>query len=528
MNFPDIYLEGEDKEVYHYQKEMTSIQRDFHADGSKFRWLGGGVGGGKSVAALVEVLRQCWNYTDNYGFILRATQPEIKKSAYKDFYSICPHWMVHEENRQEHWIDIFNHVGADFYLNHGGRSLKKRELSKKLREHKGLSRIEFESFEGTLRGETKFRSANIGWYFIEQAESAYLEVYDALNERLRRPNSGRKAIFVSNPDGHNWLWRLFHPDSEDKRRGHAYFPIKTADNPALPDDYEETLLTTYDKEKYAKMVLGSHEVATGAVFPEFSRALHVVEHFDPPFEWVKGIGLDHGLRNPTAAVFMAILPRPYEGVYIFREYQDNEKPVSEHAAYLKRYIDSSFQYFEIDPEALKRDGVHLSTVLGAYNAMGIPFQPAKNELAGTINRIKEYMAFDATLRHPITDELGATRFYVSDRCPELINQLFECRFEEQKTGRGFVDPPDKIQTKNIHEIDATRYIIVRCTAPLSSKSRVGQQSTTHNNPHHKVKSNDHLDENGNFSIGNLIQKSHRIPKPSPHYKSGGQTTWLQY
>jgi len=49
VDFPLIYLEGDDDEIYIYQQSMNPVQKAFHADPNKFRWLGGGVGGGKSV-----------------------------------------------------------------------------------------------------------------------------------------------------------------------------------------------------------------------------------------------------------------------------------------------------------------------------------------------------------------------------------------------------------------------------------------------------------------------------------------------
>lgn len=522
-DFPTIYLHGDEGQIYLYQRDMSDVQRSFHACPDKFRWLGGGVGGGKSAAAIVEVLKQSWQHLDNYGFILRATFPEIRLSAHKDFKSVCPPYLIYEENRQEHWIDILNRAGYDFMYRRGGLSLRKRDQIKKLREIRGLSRVEFISFEGTLRGETKFRSANIGWYLIEQAESAHIEVYDALNERMRRRPSGRKAMFVSNPDGHNWLWRIFHPKSPDKRKHHTYFHVQSSDNPALPDDYNETLKDTYDKEKYAKMVLGSHDVATGAVFPELSRSMHVVEHFDPPSEWIKGIGLDSGIRNPTAAVFVAVLPRPFEGIYIFREYQESERRVSEHARYLKSLITPDFRYFEIDPETKKRDAVYFATIIGEYNACGIPFQAASNDVIAGINRIKEYLAYDSELRHPVNNTSGAPRLLISDRCPRLISQLHECRFEEQQTNRGFVDPPERIQTKNIHLVDALKYIILRCAPPLSVQSMLKKNQRASVNPYDSVKEHDFVDEQGKYSIGKLIERSHRVPQA---HESRGQTTWL--
>ena len=521
MNFPNVYLDGDDGEVFLYQQSMNPVQRAFHECETKFRWLGGGVGGGKSVAALVEVLWQSWQYKDNYGFILRKTLPEINRSAHKDFYTVCPHWMIYEENKNEHWIDVLNHVGNDF-MRQGGKHMAKRKQQSELKRVKGLSRIEFMSFEGTLAGETKFRSSNIGWYFIEQAESAYLDIYDALNERMRRKPAGRKAIFVSNPDGHNWLWRIFHPDSPDVRKNHTYFPIELADNPTLPADYHETLKATYDADKYEKMVLGSHDIASGSVFPELSRYTNMIQHFEPPSDWVKGIALDPGVRNPTAFLLSAYLPPPYEGIYFYHEYQEAEKVVSQHVAEIKKHITPQFHYYEIDPESKKREGQFFSTIIGAYNAHGIPFRAASNDVMAGVNRIKEYLAYDPLLIHPVRKEKGSPRLLISDRCPRLMSQLHECRFEEQKTMRGHADPPERVVTKNLHLVDCLRYeILAGGTPPLTAAStRASIDERTYNNPYEQPKRDELVDKDGGFTIAALIEQSHKI---EPSY---GQTTWL--
>ena len=519
QNFPKIILEGDDGEFYDYEYDQSDIQAAFHDDPSKFRWLGGGVGGGKSVAALVEVLIQSWLYRDNYGFILRETFPEIRLSAFKDFYTVCPRGLIHQENRQEHWIDIYNHVGFDF-MQRGGENLKKSQQLEELQRIKGLSRIEFISFEGTQRGETKFRSANIGWYLIEQAESCYPAVYDALNERLRRKPSGRKGIFVSNPDGRDWLWQFFHPNSEDKRKNHKYFAIKLTDNKALPGDYHETLKDTYDDDQYQKMVMGSHDVATGAVYPELSRNIHIVKHFDPPKEWERGIGLDHGLNNPTAFVLGAKFPSPHQGVYIYQEYEEKDRLVSENVKAILPLLSPRFKCFMIDPETMKREAIRGQTVLGEYVALGLPFVTSSNDVVAGINRVKEYFAWDPVLRHPITDLMGAPRLFISERCVNLIRRLAEYRREEQKTGRGRQDPPEKFQSYNMHLPDALRYLMIGFVHALSAKSKVkGFEEPKIQAPWRPEKS-DLFDDDGNYSIGAMIQESHKVTR------SRGATTWL--
>lgn len=520
MDFPPIYLKGDDDEIFLYQESMNPVQEAFHADENKFRWLGGGVGGGKSVAALVEILLQSWMYRDNYGFILRETMPDMKVSVYKDFYAVCPHWLIHEQNRQEHWIKVYNHIGYDFMKNHGGEHLKKKEKDAILAEIGGLSEIAFISFEGTQRGEEKFRSANIGWFLVEQAESCYPAVYDALNQRMRRKPAGRKGIFVSNPDGRDWLWQFFHPNSPDKRKNHAYFPVKLQDNPTLPDDYHETLKDTYTAEEYEKMVLGSHDVATGAVYPELSRNIHVVEHFEPPSEWDRGIGLDHGLNNATAFVLGAKFPSPYEGVYIYREYEEKDRIVSQHANVILPLLTSSFRCFSIDQETSKQFAVDRHNVLAEYNALGIPFIPCSRDVVAGVNRVKEYLAYDPVLMHPLTGLMGAPRLLISERCPNLIKRLGEYKREEQKTGRGRQDPPEKFQSYQMHLPDALRYLLLPFTYPLTAKSKIEGYEQPRLQNRWRAKKPELIDDDGNYSIGPMIQESHKVKI------THGPTTWL--
>ena len=521
LDFPNIYLEADDGVVYHYQKNQNEKQRAFHRDRSKFRWLGGGVGGGKSVAALVEVLIQSWIYKDNFGYILRKTLPELKISAFKDFRKVCPHRLIYEENKSEQWIKVLNHIGYDFMFFQGGKHMRKQDQADKMMEIQGTSEIAFISFEGTQHGEEKFRSSNIGWYFIEQAESCYPAVYNALNERLRRQPSGRKGIFVSNPNGHDWLWRWFHPNSPHRREGHAYFPVELSDNKALPDDYHDTLKATYDEDEYEKMVLGSHEIATGAVYPELSSNIHFVEHFDPPDHWVKGIGLDHGLNNPTAYVLGAKFPEPYEGIYIYDEYQVKDLIVSQHVKDIKKVLTPQFKCFAIDPETKKREPISLATVIGEYNALGVPFRVSSRDRVAGVNRIKEYLAYDPTLRHPLTNELGAPRLFISERCHMLREQLERYKKEELKTGRGSQDPPEKFSEYNVHIADALRYLFMRFTNPLTAKSNVkGFEKEQLTSRYIKPQENDLFDDNGNFSLAKDIERSHKIQR------SHGATTWM--
>lgn len=522
MSFPRIILDN----GANYFADMNEKQRMFHRCPDKFRWMGGGVGGGKSVAGLVEALSHSWHYLNNYGFILRKTFPELRTSAIKDFKAVCPERMIYRENHNEHWVDVLNYIGYEFMYKEGGCDMPKRQQERELRRRKGTSRIEFISFEGTLEAEKKFRSANLGWYFVEQAESASVHVYNALNQRLRRVPSGRQAWFVSNPDGRDWLWYMFHEDSPDKRPKHTHIPVELHDNTALPDDYDETLKDTYTEDDYLRFVKGSHDVAVDAVFPEFSHTHHVVEHFDPPHEWKKAVGLDPGIANPTAFVLAAKFPPPHDNIiYFYQEYQVRDETVSTHANALLPYLTPSFECFAIDPEGKKRDRVHADTVIGEYNMLGIPFQVSSRDRPAGVNRMKEYMKYDSMQEHPLTGGLGSTRFLVSDRCPLFIEQILQYRKKEQKTGRGFVNPPEDFRDYNDHLVAAARYLMVKFTNALSVRSYIKgfeQPKPQRFIPRHGVSKQftEMFDDDLNLTFEKMISDSQKI-KRSPR-----KTTWL--
>ena len=512
LSFPVITMPN--GKIYHESAE--DFQRAFHKSKAKFRWLGGGVGAGKSAAATIEILRHCWEYPNNYGFVLRKTFPELRLSAIKDFYEICPGWMIVEDNRQEHWVDVYNHVGfkfrKQFWHKVESGQLRKREYLKALKDVKGTSRVEFISFEGTEAAEAKFRSANIGWYMIEQAEEATPINYDRLNERLRRVPAARQAWFISNPDGRDWLWDFFSPDSETQRPNHEMFEVELTDNSNLPKDFHETLRDTYSEEDYARLVEGSFDIATGAVFPEFSYDIHQIPHFEPPDEWKKAFSLDHGLREPTAAVYMAKFPTGE--IYIYQEYYEKGKYVGEHANALKPTLTPEHQIKTIDPTCINREPILGATVISEYARHGIYFIPGVRDVMIGVNRIKEYMTFDPERMNPVTEKLGSPRLFISDRCPILAREIQRYKWETLKTDRGSKNNPEKPKDFFDHLISGLRWGLVAFAPFLSSKSYVPEHNASRQSSYINVKENKLITLNDKdepvVNISSLIKDAEKV------------------
>ena len=379
-------------------------------------------------------------------------------------------------NKTEKTLELLNQFGYHFMMN-GGAEMPKGIRYDYLQEIGGTSQIIFTSFEGTEDALEKWASSNLGWYFIDQAEQANEAIYIKLNERLRRTPAARQAWFIANfrkdlPQKSGWLWRYFSEESPDRRQNHWYTDDMPTDanEKNLPPDYQATLKDTMHPDDYARLVSGEkHKIRmSDAVFPELSREIHVVPHRDPPSYWYRGIGLDPGLSNPTAFVEGSFSPNG--DVYIYNEYESDQKIVSDHALLLRSLVTDQHQFFFIDSTANKRDPVTFKTVQGEYASYGIPFALAPKEVMPGVERIKEYLKFDPKRVHPFTGEIGAPRLFISEKCVLLYEALMLYMFEQRKTHTVFANKPEKFRQFKDHLVDALRFLIFGVTQPLGHKN----------------------------------------------------------
>ena len=506
---PDIRRNADGKIVY--QDNLFGYQERVHKSQAKYRLITGGVGGGKSICGTVEAIKESWEYPDNFGYILRKTIPQIRISALPTFYKCCPSWMLVEHNKQEGWVDIINKYGFARW-----QQLGYRPSQRSLRECKGTSRIQFISFEMTREGFEKFASSEPGWYFVEQAEQANYEIYKKLNERLRRNPASRRGWFISNPiQGRDWLWQLFSPDSPNRFPGHEQFHVETYDNIVLADDYIQQMELQYTEEEKEIYLQGTLGGVPRAIYPDLDPTVHLIPDFSVPVHWTKAIGLDHGLHNPTAAVFLA---RDEHGnIYAYDEYYQNGKSVADHVRALAPKITINHKCKMIDPTTSNRDAVHLDTVRGEYVRHGMSFRSSSRDVSAGINRIREYLKVEPSRRNPMTDTLGSPRFFVFEKCKKLWEELTLYRYEELKTGIGESNMPEKPLKHRDHTCDALRFAMMGFAMPLSKASQADDS------PHRDwvdSKPMDNINADGFITIEKEIEKSKRVRRPA------NTTTWL--
>ena len=204
------------------------------------------------------------------------------------------------------------------------------------------------------------------------------------------------------------------------------------------------------------MVEASYDVAVGAVYPEFSHKIHVVPHVEPHVDWIKGVGVDHGIQNPTTAIFATKLPTGE--FYVYREYYSKGKLISEHAANLKVHITPQHRANFIDPSCRKRLENTGITIIDEYARHGLPLAPGNSDMQTGINTIKELLQVDRERENPITKRKGCPKLLVSMECKNFIREMMSYRWEELKTGIGDSNLMEKPHKYNDHTCDAARYL----------------------------------------------------------------------
>lgn len=221
--------------IYNPYKYGGTAHVDFHRSPSRYKLIGGAMGGSKSVSGCAEGIQLSLDVPGNRGAIVRKNRTVLKRTTLVTFFQICPPEIIKSYNQSELVVRFIN--GSEILF------LEADESKDPLFE--------------------KLKSLEIGWYFIDEASEVARGAHQALASRLRwKPAVGRYyGIVASNPE-QCWVKEDFpvHSTSNPKPQ-HAYFQFLPKNNPYLPDDYIENLKLIYDEVQQRKYIEGDWSVA---------------------------------------------------------------------------------------------------------------------------------------------------------------------------------------------------------------------------------------------------------------------------
>ena len=119
----------------------------------------------------------------------------------------------------------------------------------------------------------KLRGVTLSWFFIDEGRHVSRLAWDILYGRLRQVGYKQAGWVCSTPNGFDWMWELFHPDSPHKLPDAMWVGAATYENTHLPSEYITALEASYHGRFFEQEVLGHFVgITEGGVFFEWDGA----------------------------------------------------------------------------------------------------------------------------------------------------------------------------------------------------------------------------------------------------------------
>lgn len=461
--------------------ELLRHQHAFIFSDKRFVCLDGAFGNGKSTALNLKLGLHCLNNEGTKTGYFRQEYTDIKRGSLDD------------------WMDLWGHAGSYnqnshyFTFDNGSKVLFEQAKNKgKLKDH------------------------NFSAVVIEQAEEVSSTAFSYLIGRMRRSDTDNSEVKVpnprgedyvgsmadqwigiaSNPEGHDWIWKFFIDNDlsdlavnrggdmdDDVRITEDDFQYIWADSFSnienLEDEYVASLYAMPD-HMFERYVMGSRDSFEGQIYSMIDPDIHKIPAFEIPKSWPKFLLLDHGVRNPTAAVWVTI--DEDNNVIVYREHykasgdDGMEWVISQHCDAILEAMhdehDTVCPYKETpdrmlaDPaifdRTLQRDGQHY-TIAEEYREQSegkINFNPWKKannneQKLAQINRVSEYLMLNSGREHIVTEESPAPQLYFFDTCTNTFEEHLQFRWK--KKAKQLVgdeqNQPEKARNYMDHTVD---------------------------------------------------------------------------
>ena len=445
-------------------------QEEFLSAGERDVLYGGAAGGGKSFALLADPLRYCHN-SSHRGLLLRRTLDELTELIDKSrqlYTKAFPGAKFRESKSTWHFPS-----GATIWFTYLDRD-------------KDVTRFQGQAFNW------------IGIDEITQYPTPY--VWDYLRSRLRATDPElQDSLYMrctANPGGVGGWWvKKMYIDSRTENvafpaydidtmkpftwpSGHEkagqplfyrkFVPARLTDNPHLMADGQyEAMLRSLPEVERKRLLDGDWDVAEGAAFPEFSRARHVVEHFELPTNWPRIRAADYGYASPSAVLWGAI--DWDNNIWIYRELYAKHLTAEDLAAKILEVeqLDPLPHYTVLDSSCWNKTGMGPS-IAETMMRSGVRWTPSdRNRIQGKME-IHRRLADD-----PYTNE---PRLRIFSSCQHTIKQLAGIPLSKNNS--------EDVDTKaEDHAYDALRYMLM---TRMSGYASIHQQLGAIKNHVYKV------------------------------------------
>lgn len=440
-------------------------QHQFHSSRRKKKLYIGGNRSGKTTGGVVEDI---WRATNRHPYRpdLNAIGPNLGRVVAVDFdhgvgQILLPQfkqWTYPSLLVNGSWEDSYNKSTKIFTFSNG-------------------SQIEFMSYDQDL---DKF--AGVPRHWIHFDEEPPKPIHTECLARLVDYN-GDWWITMTPVEGMTWIYDELYEGQVNNPDGTVeVIEVNTLQNPFLPQEGIRELVKGMDKDDINTRVGGSFVQQGGRVFKNFdpttggihvlSEPIHDPKTLFPSRNWMWVLGLDHGLNNPTAVVWLAIDPAGF--CVLFDEYYQKERTIDQNAAGIKEKILRHGRFPDLlvaDPSIQNRNPVTGTSVQEEYQKYGLPFILGNNDVRAGIVRVKKYLnkhPYVGKKRHALEAlpyHEGEQSFPMLRIAPNCVNTIWEMKRYRWKTYANKKlqyenNPYDEPHKKDDHLMDALRYVIM--------------------------------------------------------------------
>ncbi len=195
---------------------------------------------------------------------------------------------------------------------------------------------------------------------------------------------------------------------------------------------------------------GKYVQFSGLVFKEFDNDVHVIDPLPIPKDVKKFRTIDHGLRNPTACLFVYVNDK--NEIYVYDEYYETDMTIKENAEAIKVMSGGDkFLWTTIDPSTDNRNAKDRTSIRSDYAKYGILTRSLRTNKDQGIERIRSLMKIDPDTRRP--------RLFIYRNCYNTIREIQRYRFKDTRS-KEMLNKTEEPAKVNDHAMDALRYLIM--------------------------------------------------------------------
>ena len=225
------------------------------------------------------------------------------------------------------------------------------------------------------------------------------------------------VLFVSSPR-RGWFTRQWQLANEGKLPGWAAFKATIYDNPHIHPEEIERIRRSTPENVWLQEYMAEEQDHQGVVYTEFSdNSIFNPDHkFKEVTKWPAVIGIDYGLADDTAAVWVHVHPSGY--LIVNDSHIQNGWSVDRHAGVIQRKsrgLAIPYGNYVLDRSAFKKEATSRTSISEQFRENGITCQKSEKDVNVGLDIIKKFLRGDGAMPW----------LYFSTRTPDLIRTIQE-------------------------------------------------------------------------------------------------------